>query len=415
MVLMVISAIIVFGILIIFHEFGHFLFAKRAGIRVEEFSIGFGPKIIQIKKGETIYKLSLILFGGYVKLSGMEPKEVTGESYEFMSKSTFVKTGTVLAGPIFNYVLALIIFTCVALIFGIPTLPTKIVKSSSSTQFQAGDEIVAIDDKKVEVWDDIIDKLLIKDSIKCVVKRENELIEVVLDRNSNLTPLIPAVIGKVVKGGPAWKAGLRSGDLIVKVNEKNIPDWDSLVSIIRCNPGNELQIGWLRKDNYMEGKAVPIKEEALIDGKIQEIGMLKVQMCIAHRSIGAAAFKEGIMRTTGTTLLTFTFLKKLLTRKISPRTLGGPVAIVKFAGESARWGIQSLLLLIGFLSIQLFIFNLLPFPPLDGGIILLILIEKFKKSPISQQTIKWVQNIGFTLLILFIMYITMNDIARLIK
>lgn len=415
MLLTVVSAIIVLGVLIIFHEFGHFLFAKRAGIRVEEFSIGFGPKLIRIKRGETLYKLCLIPLGGYVKLAGTEPKEVTGASYEFASKPPLIKTGTVVSGPIFNYVLALLVFSGVTLIFGIPTIPTRIVKSSSNPQLRFGDEIILVDGEQVKSWDDIVKKLILNDSGKCTVKRDKELIEVMVDKNSALTPFVPAIIGKVVKGGPAWKAGLREGDLVIKVNECAIPDWDSLVGIIQRNPGKELVIGWMRAGNYMEGKTITDKEEAFIDGKIQEVGMLKVQMSTTRRPIGIGAFKEGFLRTTGTIALTFTFLKKLLTREISGHTLGGPVSIIKFAGESARWGVENLIVLIGFLSIQLFIFNLIPFPPLDGGVILLIMIEKIKKSPLSQQTIKLVQNIGFALLILFIVYITVNDIARILK
>lgn len=416
MALTIVSAIIVLGVLIIFHEFGHFLFAKRAGIRVEEFSIGFGPKLIQIRKGETLYKLCLIPLGGYVKLAGAEPKEITGAPYEFASKSAKLKIGTVLSGPVFNYVLSVLVFSGVALIFGIPTIPTRIVQSSSNPQLCPGDEIIRVDGEQVKVWDDIIEKLLASDSIKCVVKRDTELIEVMLDKNSVLTPLVPAIIGKVAAGGPAWKAGLREGDLVIKVNAEKVPDWDSLVRIIQRSPGKELVISWVRAGNYMEGKAVPEKAEALINGKLQEIGMLQVQMLTSRRPIGFfAAFKEGFIRTTGIIVLTGSFFKKLLTREISTKSLGGPLSIVKFAGESARWGLENLIVLIGFLSIQLFIFNLIPFPPLDGGVILLILIEKIKKSPISQQTIKWVQNIGFALLILFIVYVTINDIARLIK
>lgn len=417
MISTIISAIIVLGVLIIFHEFGHFLFAKLTGIRVEEFSVGFGPKIIQIKKGETIYKLCLVPLGGYVKLAGMESKEILGEPYEFASKSTTVKIGTVIAGPIFNYVLALLLFIWVTLVFGVPSIPTRIVKSANNPQLQPRDEIILVNGEEVETWDDIIEKLSATDSAKCVIKRNGIESLVILSEAKTLAlePLIPPIMGKVVKNGPAWKAGIREGDSIIKVNNDTIQDWDSFVSIIHKNPGKELLIGWFRNGNYIEGKAVPDKEEALIDGEVQEIGMLKVQMQTGRKQIGIKAVKEGFIRTTGIVVLTFSFFEKLLTRKISHKTLGGPVAIIKFAAESAKWGIESLIIFIGLLSIQLFIFNLIPFPPLDGGQVLLIIIEKIKKSPISQRTIRLVQSIGFAILIMLIFYITINDIARILK
>ncbi|MBI4722749.1 MAG: RIP metalloprotease RseP [Candidatus Stahlbacteria bacterium] len=415
-----VSAAVVLGVLIIIHEFGHFIFAKCAGIRVEEFSMGFGPKLLQIKKGDTAYKLCLIPLGGYVKLAGADPGEVKGEPYEFAAKSIMIKIGTYLTGPIFNYLLALVVFIALPLVYGIPSLGTRIIKSASNTCLQYGDEIVSINGKEVKVWGDIInnlsaDSLSATDSVNCIVRRTGELQEVKLSKADTLEPFIPAVLGKVVTGGPAYKAGLRELDSVIQVNDAIIPDWDSLVSIVQHHPRQELLIGWIRAGKFMDAKVVPVAEQGIINDTIIEIGMIKVGMRTAKQSIGIAAVKDGALRTTSIIALTGSFFKKLLARKISTKALGGPVAIVRVAGEQARWGLENLIMLIGFLSIQLFIFNLIPFPPLDGGQVLLIIIEKIKKSPISERTLRLVQNIGFAILILFAFYITFNDIAQIVK
>lgn len=427
MLLTIISAIIALSVLIIFHEFGHFLIAKCSGIRVLEFSLGLGPKIIGIKKGETLYKLSWIPFGGFVKLAGMEPKEIKHEPYEFASKRTPIKTAVVAAGPVFNFILAFLIFTITAFIFGIPTLPTTTLKSASEL-LKPGDKILAINDKKVKNWNTLLELLSRKDTSRCLIKRGEVEYELMLPKNIGLEPLIPPIIGRVAKDGPAYHAGIQKGDLITKITTKEIKDkdtilltteikdWDTLVSIIHRNPAKELSLGWLRHGAYMEAKLTPEPEQILIDDTLKEIGLIKVLMPTGRKLIGIRAFKLGLFETTGTVLLTFWTLKKLITGKIPFKTIGGPIAIVQFAGESAKWGIESFLSLLAFLSIALFIFNLIPFPPLDGGQVLLIFIERIKKSPISERTISLVQNIGFALLLILIFYITIvNDIPRLLK
>ncbi|MCK4351946.1 RIP metalloprotease RseP [candidate division WOR-3 bacterium] len=419
MLLTIISAIIALSVLIIVHEFGHFIIAKRTGIRVDEFSLGLGPKIVGIKKGDTTYRLSLVPFGGYVKLAGMEPKEIKGEKNEFASKSVRVKIGVVSAGPIFNLILAFVIFTLSSFIFGIHELPTRIVKSAKCPQLEPLDEIISINDIEVKTWNDIIKGIYEKDSAQCLIKRKEEKINITLhptDEGFGLEPLILPITGKVKRGRPAWKAGIRENDLITKINNKEIQSWTNLTSIIQKNLGKEVSIGWLRDGNYMSAKVIPEKGQIPTeDNKLKDVGMIGIQMKTVRKPIEIGTFKEGFLRTTGTIVLTFSFLKKLITREVSSKALGGPLSIVRFAGWSARRGIEIFISFVAFISIQLFILNLIPFPPLDGGQILLIIIEKIRKKPISEKTINLIQNIGFACLMLLILYVTMNDILRIIK
>ncbi len=432
MLLTIISAIVALSVLIIFHEFGHFIVAKRSGIRVEEFSLGLGPKIIGIKKGETTYRLSLIPLGGYVKLAGMDPKEIKGEQDEFASKRTPIKIAVILAGPVFNFVLAFFLFTTINFIFGIPTLPTTTVKSVGVQNFeplQSGDQILAINGKEAHTWNDILELLSERDSSQCSIKREGVEQEVILPKSISLElePLIPPIIGRVAKDGPAYRAGIQEGDLITKITTKEIEGkdtlvsiieikgWDSLVSVIHRNPKKEVSVEWLHNGNHREAKIIPDKEQALIDDKVIDVGMIKVLMKIERKPMGIRAFKLGFLQSIDTFVITLSIFKKLILRKISTKTLGGPLAIVKFAGESARWGLESFLTLMAFLSINLLILNIIPFPPLDGGQVLLILIEKIRRKPISERIITLIQNVGFALLMVLILYITINDITRWIK
>jgi len=253
--------------------------------------------------------------------------------------------------------------------------------------------------------------------MKCLLQRNSNIQEISLIKTDSikLEPLIPTVVGKVIKDGVAWRAGIREGDLITKINGQKIKEWDSLVSIIQQSPNKETSIEWSRNGVLSETKLIPAKEQMLDENnKIKDIGMIGVQIKTVRKSLGIRAFKEGFLRTIDTIAITFWFLGKLITGTIPSKALGGPVAIVKFAGQSARWGIDSFINLIAFLSVQLFILNLVPFPPLDGGQILLITIEKLKRKPISKKTITLIQNIGFGALLLFMAYVTLNDITRLI-
>lgn len=419
MLLTILSAIIALSVLIIFHELGHFWVAKRAGIRVDEFSIGLGPKVIGIKRGDTTYRLSLIPFGGYVKLAGMVSEETEGKPDEFNSKPARVRVGVIVFGPVFNLLLAFIFFTLTPLIFGIQELPTRIIKSAGEqTQIRTGDEILSVDGVPVETWDDIAEGLYGKENVRCLIKRDEGEFEAILyrgDEGFGITPLVPAVIGKVQRGSPAWKAGLRGGDRLTRINDIEISDWDTLVAIIQKYPEKEITAGWLRNGNYMEAKLTPKREQRMVDDKIEDIGVIGILIKTKKKSVVWGAFRVGLFRTTGTVILTFSIFKKLIVREISPKLLGGPVSIVRVVGESAKWGLETFLGFVAFLSIQLFIINLVPFPPLDGGQILLIGIERIRKKPVSERGISLIQNIGFACLIVLMLYVTFNDIIRLFK
>jgi regulator of sigma E protease len=417
MLLTIVAGILGLSVLIIFHELGHFIAAKKAGIKVHEFSIGYGPKIFGIKRGETLYKVSAILFGGYVKLAGMDPGERKGEPWEYGSKPAWKRALSVFCGPAFNFVLAFVLFSLVVLIYGIEVIDTRIVGGVEGIeQIRPGDEIIAIEGEEVKNWDDILNKIGDRDNVSSTVLRGGEAVKISFNPNQGtITPLILPVVGGVEKGGPAFKTGLRKGDRILSVNDEPVNSWDEFVNIVQANPEKEIKIKWERGDSEFENTCTSKKEQRLVDDEVKEVGVIGIAVKLATRKVGISALKYGGYQTIGTMTAVFSFLKKLVTRELSTRLVGGPVAIAKFIGESARWGSKQFISFIAFLSVQLFILNLLPIPPLDGGHLALLGIEKIRRRAISEKEIVTTQTIGFALLMLFILYVTFNDIVKLIK
>ncbi|MFA5033059.1 MAG: RIP metalloprotease RseP [bacterium] len=425
MILTLVSTLIVLSVLILFHEFGHFIVAKRSGIKVEIFSLGMGLRLIGIKKGDTDYRISLVPFGGYIKMAGEDLKDVKGEGNEFPSKSPGVRASVIVAGPVFNLVLAWVGFTIVSFMQGNSEIPTTFVQTpGKQINLQTGDKFVSVNGIETKTWNDVISGISKKDSVSCEIERNNEIQKVIVYGESlDIAPRILPVVGRVIKQGVAWKAGIRENDVINQIiidslrDTIQISNWDTLVTLIQNNARKEVSFLWTRDSKLMSAVLIPEKKEYMDENnKIKEIGMVGVQLKTVRKPITLiGGFKDGFVRTWDVALLTLKFFKNLFAGKMSAKALGGPVSIGKFAGESARWGLDSFILLISFLSIQLFLLNLMPFPPLDGGQIFIIGIEKLQKRPVPEKTIILIQNIGFSLLMLFMVYVTFNDITRIFK
>jgi regulator of sigma E protease len=409
MLLQIIGAIVVLSILIVFHEFGHFIVAKKAGIKVHEFSLGFGPKLIGIKRGDTEYKLSLIPLGGYVKLAGMDPGEIKGEKFEFASKSLGIRALTIFAGPFFNLILAFIFYFFIGIIFGVGVLNTNKV-GADSLPLKALDEIITVNGKPTKTWDEIAREFSKRDTSLVTVVRDNDTIQVRVSKKIGIKPFIPSLIAEVERDSPAWKAGLRKNDRIVKLDGKEITTWDNMVSIIQNSPEETLSVVWMRKGKMDSSLVIPKKEKAMIGDTIKEIGMIGVAMPMGKKR----SLAYGFYQTSYTISLTFSFIVDLVRKKVSPKYLGGPIAVVEFTGKILKLGISRFLSFIAYLSIGLFILNLIPLPPLDGGQLLLLLIEKIRGRALTEKGIIAVQNIGFAFLFFIMIYVTFNDITRII-
>ncbi|HET9883255.1 MAG TPA: RIP metalloprotease RseP [Candidatus Binatia bacterium] len=348
----ILAAVVGLGVLIVFHEFGHFLFAKLSGVGVLTFSVGFGPKLWVKKKGETEYALSAFPLGGYVKMVGEDPEEeVKAVDLErsFAHKSLLKRTAIVAAGPGFNLLLAVFLLMVVFLFYGVPVLSNlvgAVEPDSPAAQagIQKGDRIVAVDGQAVTAWDDL----------SSAIKQSG--------------------------GQPLALRVQRSGEEMAMTVQP-------------------------RK-----------REVKNIFGELKEDWMIGIgsQVSIEKGDPGLAVSKAFI-QTYEYSKLTLIGLYKMITREVSPRNLGGPILIAQMAGQQAQEGIGSFLAFLAVLSINLGVLNLLPVPVLDGGHLFFFAVEAIIGRPVSLKYREKAQQVGIFLLLLLMIFAFANDIFRLFE
>ena len=349
----IIPFIVVLGVLIFFHELGHFLIAKLCNVKVLKFSLGFGPRVVGKKIGETEYIISAFPLGGYVKMLGEENDEeiIPEEAHRSFSKQPVVKRIAIAAaGPIFNFLLALILFTGIFLISGYP--------------------------------------------------------------------IMIAEVGQVRPDSPADKARILKGDIIEYIDDNKINKWDDIKKFIEKSPDKGLNMVIIRGDKRIATIVSP-KEEIVKNIFGEEIKSALIGIVasgnIKELQLGPfRALREGGKRTWELTALTVLTVVKLFQGVIPLKTLGGPIMIGQLTGEIAKQNLSYLLPFMAVISINLAILNLLPVPVLDGGLILLFLIEIVIRKPISIKKREMAQKIGLFLLILLMAIVFYNDLVRII-
>ncbi len=353
-------AIVLFGILILFHELGHFIFAKLTGVKVLKFSIGFGPKVISKKVGETEYILSAVPLGGYVKPLGEEPGEEIPEeekSRAFNFQPVWKRALIVFAGPVFNLVLAY----CIFVVFLSVNLPVIIPSLSS----------------------------------------------------------ISATVEDVGKESPAMKAGIKKNDTVISIDGKAVNDWNDMAGTFSKNPGKELSVKIKRGDNLIDVMVTPEpvktkgeKGEETVSGRI---GISKKMNFKVVQSAGIfMAPVKGLEAVYEWSILTLEVVEKLFTGNLSPKQVGGPIMIVDAAAKAASAGAATYFGLIAIISVNLAILNLLPVPVLDGGHLMFMSIEVLRGKPLSEKAMTIATKIGFAVLMLLIVVVFYNDTIRII-
>ena len=356
----IIWAVVLFGILIFFHELGHFILAKLVGVKVLKFSLGFGPKIIGKKIGETEYLISAIPLGGYVKPLGEEIGEEIDEADKkraFNYQPVWKRVAIVIAGPVFNLVLAFLIFT----VFLGLKMPIAIPNLDSIT----------------------------------------------------------TTIEGVAKDSPAMEAGLKANDTIVSINGTSVHDWNEMAEMFSKNPGNELKLKVKRDVGIIDITVTPkpetVKNEKGEDVVIGRIGISKKMdaKVIQSTSILDAPFK-GIEAVYGWCVLTLEVVVRLFTGAVSAKQIGGPILIVDAAAKAASVGAFTYFNFIAIISINLAVLNLMPVPVLDGGHILFLSIEALKRKPLSEKIMLAANKVGMALLLLLITFVFYNDIIRIV-
>jgi regulator of sigma E protease len=345
------ALVIVLGVLIFFHELGHFLVARLLGVGVETFSLGFGPKMIGKKIGITDYRISAIPLGGYVKMVGEQPDadlDPADIPLSFTHKNVFKRILIVAAGPFFNILLALIIF------YGI---------------FQ------------------ISGMLILKPSI-----------------------------GEVNEGTPAYRTGLKKGDLVVSIDGVKILSWEDMAKMITTSKGKTLSISVIRSNSM---RVVDVTPEPKIfknifneDIERYVIGVTASGDFFTKDLNVFQALSQSFIQTYQITALTIKGVVKLFQGTVSPKTLGGPIMIAQMAGQEARAGVVNFIFFIALISINLAILNFLPIPVLDGGHLLFFFVEAVTGRPVSIKIREIAQQAGIFVLILLMIYVFYNDIAR---
>ena len=348
----IISVIVLLGILVFVHELGHFLVAKWSGVGVLKFSLGFGPKLIGRKFGETEYLISMIPLGGYVKMLGeSEEDELSPEDEErsFQKQPVLKRIGIVAAGPLFNFLFAILVFSIIYS-FGVPVLTSK--------------------------------------------------------------------IGDIQEGGAAFKAGIQKGDNILAIDGKEISRWGELADIISKSNGKELNFTIERNNKVHDIYIRPglAKGKNIFGEEIEsyKLGVIASSETVIERVNPFRAFLEGVAQTWWFTKLTYLTVVKIVQRVVSPKNLGGPILIAQMSGEYAKRGIIPFMFFMAILSINLGVLNLLPIPILDGGHLFFYLIEVVTGKEVNIKWREMAQQVGFFLLIMLMVFVFYNDIARII-
>lgn len=429
-----IAPILVLGVLVLVHEFGHFWVAKRLGVRVLKFSIGMGPRLAGIRRGDTEYLLSWIPFGGYVKMAGEDPEEAgNGAPDEFHSKRPLVRAAIIAAGPAMNYLLAIVLYTAVVAVDGVGTIRTRVVghvepgSAAERAGFIAGDEVLAVGGRAVARWDDFADALAESKEERVLVRVARASGEVVVEvdigalRTSGallgLTPFLSTEVGEVQHGGPAWRAGLRRGDRIVSIAGRPVAQWHEVASAVRGTTEPSIEIAWDRAGTRHVAMVAPEWGEIpKSDAKTERARLIRIgQKTERERLPLHRAVELGTRQTIWASGEVFGFLASLVRGRVSFDMVGGPVQIGIIAGESARWGLGNLVPLVALLSVNLAILNLLPIPILDGGHLFIMTVEKAIRRPLSLRQRLILQQIGLAVIILLMVTVTAADFRKLFR
>jgi regulator of sigma E protease len=440
----ILAAIVVLGILIFVHELGHFLVAKRSGVGVLKFSLGFGPKLVGVKRGETEYLLSALPLGGYVKMIGEDPTDPSPEAADparsFSQKTVGTRAWIILAGPLANLALPVLIFWGVFAIVGQPYfLPIVGTPEQGYPAAQAGllpgDRVQALDGVRIERWTDV--EVAVQASsgkpLNFTMTRDGRTFDVRLAPRAvatrdifgqetqawdvGLHPLLSTRIGQVLPGHVAEQAGLRSGDRILALNGTPVVEWEQLAKTIHGSPGKPVRLTVERDGQRFEVEATPRPTKQQMAAGEEEIGLIGIGPAPEshyQRLNPVAALVDGVKETARLSVVIVQGFVKLIQGSISPKTIGGPILITQIAGEVVRRGTVQLLSFTAFLSINLAILNLLPIPVLDGGHLLFSLIEWLRGKPISLRKREIAQQVGLALLVGLMIFAFYNDIFRLL-
>jgi len=434
-IISVVAVAVVLGFMILIHEFGHYAVAKLLGVRVEVFSIGFGKRLIGFRKGDTDYRIAAIPLGGYVKMSGENPMdERTGDPAEFMSHSRWHRFLIAVAGPMMNILLAIFLLTTVYMVhyeypvfLDKPAVIEGIKHDSAAAQagLQPGDRIVKVDGIENPTWEQLQPRVWLSANqpLNITIQRGNQIFQKTIVPQSVTTsevgsagwyPEEPVIVGHIEAVTPAAQAVLAENDRIVAMNGKPLVSIESMIERLQQSKDNPVDLTVMRGYQTLNFHLKPVlsktedpKEERYRLGFLNK-NETKVTTLPFVQALGLS-----LEQNRKYSLLILELAKKILQGKVSPKAVSGPIGIAQDAGYAAQQkGWTPLMELTAGISLNLGIFNLLPIPILDGGVILFLLIEGLMRRDVSLRIKERVYQAAFVFLVLFAVMVIYNDLMK---
>ncbi len=424
--------LVLIGVMIMVHELGHFWAARFFDVKVETFSFGFGPRLFGFRRGDTDFRFSLILFGGYVKMLGEQPGETVDDPRSFLAKPRWQRLIIVFAGPAMNIALAVALLTGLYMV-KYPKPPDSepgtigyVAPGSPAAEagIRPGDRIVEIGGVENPEWDDILLKEFAsaKQPLHVTVERDGQRMEF------TLTPILDERTGVgyagwseeqeievagLIEGMAAERAGLQPGDILISVNGKPVRSARGIQEVIRESGGKPVEVIYSR--NGERGKVVLEPEITTMDGEERYMIGVELRRRLTYTKLAfPEALAESVRHNLRSATLIFRFLQGLIERRMSPKSLEGPIRIAQLSGDAAREGAFAFIGLMAMVSLNLAVFNLLPIPILDGGVILLLLIEMAMGRDLSLPVKEAVIKFGFVVLMIVVVFVLYNDIQKVL-
>ena len=427
------SIIFVLGVLVFIHEAGHYLVAKWCGVRIEVFSLGFGKRLFGFRRGDTDYRVSLIPLGGYVKMAGENPMEDrTGDPGEFASHPRWQRFLIAIAGPTMNIVFTIVVLTGIFKFhneypkyFDQPAVIGSVADGSSAQKsgLQAWDKIVRVQDISNPTWKQVDFKVLLnpKQPLEIVIQRGNETLtktvvpqamprDAVGDMGWSANETL--IVKSVEPDFPAMKAGIHDDDEIISLDGAPITTSEAYVRKLQDGKGAPIEIGLLRNGQPLKFTISPLYADNKKGGMAYRSGMSLMRAMKVERLPLGQAFPKALTEVKDNVFLVFELVEKLFQKKIEITALESPIGMARDTGQAAKAGLVPFLYVMALISLQLGIFNLLPIPILDGGMMLMLLIEGIIRRDINQRIKERAYQVAFVCLILFASVVIFNDVRK---
>jgi regulator of sigma E protease len=407
-----ISSIIIFSLVILIHELGHFLAARKVGIKVHEFSIGMGPVLYRKKGKQTDYLIKALPIGGYIRMEGEDDETFSHDS--FNSKTALERFFVIFMGPMMNFILAFILFLVIVSTYGISGTTVEYIDVDSNefaSGLREGDEIISIEGNRVRFWDDLYEEisesetdyniLIERDGREYDFNVENSYRYVVGISPTEINGEYTTELSTVNMGYPAAEAGIKVGDRIQSINNIDTDTWEEVKDVIKGSQGNKIDILVVRN-----GKTINID--------VEPMNQLTVGFYTEVEKNIVAVIYGSLFKTVFYIKLMFQFILMLFTGNVGTDAIAGPVGIISMVGEAAKIGIYPLINLAAFISINLGFMNLLPIPALDGSRLVFIIWEGVSGKRIPPDKEGYVHFIGFVFLMALMFFVLYKDILKLL-